>query len=317
MPERVNKKLDNCELPDIDPLQNSPRLRGSSRDALGSFKAVDDFELIELLGNGFFGKVYKVREKGSCDDDSEPLVMKIPIKHKQLCCESVKRITIKEDYMLRLLRHPNIIRSRGICVQRTSTYWQLNLLIDFCDRGSLQQHIINDNKPLSWPQRCCISRDVSNALRYVHEKGFIHRDLTSMNILLQSENTTQNLKAIVADFGLSERIPEFPKILPQVGSQNWMAPEVLREEFYNEKADVFSFGIIICQMIARIDADHDAGVYRTAEFGLDQVRFKESSPSDTPPEFLQMAFRCCQIDYKSRPSFEDLFMELQKYCQNN
>lgn len=69
----------------------------------------------------------------------------------------------------------------------------------------------------------------------MHEKGFIHRDLTSMNILLQSENTTQNLKAIVADFGLSERIPEFPKILPQVGSQNWMAPEVLREEFYNEK----------------------------------------------------------------------------------
>lgn len=143
--------------------------------------------------------------------------MKIPIKHKQLCCESVKRITIKEvissfwmlnDLMSLILRitcwdcygtqvlitlisgfdtssfrHPNIIRSRGICVQRTSTYWQLNLLIDFCDRGSLQQHIIviliwlcltyicwintkNDNKPLSWPQRCYISRDVSNALRF-------------------------------------------------------------------------------------------------------------------------------------------------------
>ena len=67
----------------------------------------------------------------------------------------------------------------------------------------------------------------------------MHRDLTSMNVLLQVIPTLLNsisFKAIMADFGLSTKIPEFPHILKQVGSQNWMAPEVLKEEFYNEKA---------------------------------------------------------------------------------
>jgi serine/threonine protein kinase len=55
---------------------------------------------------------------------------------------------------------------------------------------------------------------------YVHSEGYMHRDLTSMNILLQNQPGTQYVKAIVADFGLSVRIPEFPIKLEQVGSQS-------------------------------------------------------------------------------------------------
>lgn len=102
-------------------------------------------------------------------------------------------------------------------------------------------------------------------------------------------------KAVVADFGLSSKIPKQPKIFPQVGTQNWMAPEMLKESFYNEKADVFSFGIIFCQMIARIDADHDDGLYRTREFGLDYPRFEARCPSETPSNLLKIARMSCLV----------------------
>jgi len=221
-----------------------------------------------------------------------------------------KKIVVKEDYMLKILNHPCIIRSRGLCVQRTSIYWQLNLLVDYCEGGSLQQLILNDSRPLTWAQRFHIAFDVSSAMRYVHRKGYMHRDLTSMNILLQSNTTNSryntDLKAVVADFGLSAKIPKYPHVLQQVGSQNWMAPEVLKEEFYNEKADVFSFGIILCQTILRIDADHDAGLCRTQEFSLDCSKFKTNCPSDVPPDFLKIAFSCSECNYKSRPSFEEI-----------
>lgn len=94
---------------------------------------------------------------------------------------------------------------------------------------------------------------------------------------------------------MSSKIPKYPKIFQQVGTQNWMAPEMLKEQFYNEKADVFSFGVIMCQMIARIDADHDAGLYRTPMFGLDYVRFTAGCPSETPLSLLKIAFMSCLV----------------------
>ena len=60
---------------------------------------------------------------------------------------------------------------------------------------------------------------------------------------------------------------------------------------------MFSFGVILCQIIARIDADHDAGLYRTTVFGLDYVRFTANCPVETPLGFLKTAFHCCLVRF--------------------
>uniref|UniRef100_A0A672TUZ1 Protein kinase domain-containing protein n=1 Tax=Strigops habroptila TaxID=2489341 RepID=A0A672TUZ1_STRHB len=97
--------------------------------------------------------------------------------------------------------------------------------------------------------------------------------------------------------------------LPVVGSPFWMAPEVLRDEPYNEKADVFSYGIILCEIIARIQADPDY-LPRTENFGLDYDAFQHMV-GDCPPDFLQLAFNCCNMDPKLRPSFSDIVKTLE------
>ncbi|XP_061488748.1 dual specificity testis-specific protein kinase 2 isoform X2 [Rhineura floridana] len=143
----------------------------------------------------------------------------------------------------------------------------------------------------------------------VHQ-GQLHA-LTENCLIKHDEN---GYSAIVGDFGLAEKIPDFSEKLPVVGSPYWMAPEVLRDEPYNEKADVFSYGIILCEIIARIQADPDY-LPRTENFGLDYDAFQHMV-GDCPPNFLQLAFNCCNMDPKLRPSFADIVKTLEEILGN-
>ncbi|XP_060629376.2 dual specificity testis-specific protein kinase 2 isoform X2 [Anolis sagrei] len=177
--------------------------------------------------------------------------------------------------------------------------------------GNLEQ-LLDGNQHLPWMVRVKLALDIALGLCYLHYKGIFHRDLTSKNCLIKHDES--GYSAIVGDFGLAEKIPDFSEKLPVVGSPYWMAPEVLRDEPYNEKADVFSYGIILCEIIARIQADPDF-LPRTENFGLDYDAFQHMV-GDCPPNFLQLAFNCCNMDPKLRPSFADIVKALEEILSN-
>ena len=122
------------------------------------------------------------------------------------------------------------------------------------------------------------------------------------NVLIRREGvSTENeknilLSAVVADFGLAANIPkDTNERLITVGSPYWMSPECLRGEFYNQKSDVFSFGIIMCELIARCEADPDI-LPRTQNFGVDYLVFSKSMVDNScPAEFLKIAFSCVNV----------------------
>uniref|UniRef100_A0A914ZLK9 Protein kinase domain-containing protein n=2 Tax=Parascaris univalens TaxID=6257 RepID=A0A914ZLK9_PARUN len=282
--------------------------------ALKRLYAREDFEVLESLGEGFFGDVYKVRHRVT----NEVMVLKVGKEREKESRPRAKASVLKEVAVLnQLTSHSNILAFRGVCVDvdPSEGMWNLHILVDYCDGGSLSRLIIDKQRAFPWLLRCNLAKDISCAMNYVHSKNIMHRDLTSMNVLLQSVGC-DGMKAVVADFGLSCRIPATGERLIQVGTPYWMAPECLKEEYYDEKADVFSFGIIMCQMIARIDADPEAGLYRTNNFGLDYIRFPAHCQIDTPLELLKLTFQCCLMDPSARPPFSSIYARLRDFIRS-
>eukprot|EP00118_Oscarella_pearsei_P009529 m.55159 g.55159 ORF g.55159 m.55159 type:complete len:576 (+) comp34452_c0_seq13:1553-3280(+) len=264
------------------------------RDAVTILYRIDDFDL-EPLGSGFFSDVYKVRHRSS----GQVLVLKLGKS------TSSRAQILQEVELMKRLSHPNILRFHGVCVRDG----QLHPLSEFINGGSLDELLLNTDENLSWTFRFQLARDIASGMNYLHSKGVIHRDLTAKNCLVKRLDDGK-ASAIVADFGLAAKMPRISltsdgrHVFSVVGTPFSMAPEVLNGERYNEKADVFSYGIILCQIIARISSDPDF-MPRTKDFGVDGGILQTMVP-ECPSLAWSLAMECCQMDPLVRPDFQSV-----------
>ncbi|XP_072027303.1 dual specificity testis-specific protein kinase 2-like [Amphiura filiformis] len=192
----------------------------------------------------------------------------------------------------------------------------------YANHGSLRQLICDDNTMFPWPIRLGMAQDIADGMSYLHRLRIIHRDLTSPNCLIKKRG--HELSAIVSDLGLATKLPENPEEeMSVVGSPFWMAPECLHGKLYNETADIFSYGIILCEMIARITSDPE-DLPRLSNFGLDEESFRaivrNTCPS-CPEAFLQLVVSCCKMTPTVRPAFKNIVIKIEniasEYNSNN
>ncbi|XP_021777163.1 LIM domain kinase 2 isoform X5 [Papio anubis] len=299
-------------------ISRSESLRCSSSYSQQIFRPCD---LIhgEVLGKGFFGQAIKVTHKAT----GKVMVMKELIR----CDEETQKTFLTEVKVMRSLDHPNVLKFIGVLYKDK----KLNLLTEYIEGGTLKDFLRNMD-PFPWQQKVRFAKGIASGMAYLHSMCIIHRDLNSHNCLIKLDKTV-----VVADFGLSRLIVEERKRPPMekattkkrtlrkndrkkrytvVGNPYWMAPEMLNGKSYDETVDIFSFGIVLCEIIGQVYADPDC-LPRTLDFGLNVKLFWEKFvPTDCPPAFFPLAAICCRLEPESRPAFsklEDSFEALSLY----
>ncbi|KAI3386782.1 hypothetical protein SNEBB_009191 [Seison nebaliae] len=269
-----------------------------------------DFHIGPVIGTGFFGIVYLVRHIKSG--------MEMVLKEMLRFDDEARQSFLQEVHLMRELRHPNVLRFIGIM---WSNEHRLNLVVDYISGGTVKDLIHNIDIHLPWLRRVRIASDISAGMEYLHSMRIIHRDLNPNNCLIREDGTV-----VVADFGLSrivldddhfyhsissnEHTDKYSRKSLQrcqkytvVGSPYWMAPEMLNGRAYDERVDIFSFGIILCEIIGRVQADPDC-LPRTSDFGLNVELFKKKfCPEDCDKSFIRIAVCCCQTEVERRPPF--------------
>ncbi|KAL4223550.1 LIM domain kinase 1 [Mactra antiquata] len=269
-----------------------------------------------ILGKGFFGQAVKVTHKLT----GEVMVLKELYRFD----EDAQKSFLKEVSVLRSLDHPNVLKLLGVMYKEK----KLNLVTEFIANGTLKDLLQDTTITLSWLQKVKMAGDISSGMAYLHSMDIIHRDLNSNNCLCRPDGSI-----VVADFGLARVIsdhdlcrqtPKSPspsktvgkkkyqrkKRYTVVGSPFWMAPEMINGLKYDEKVDVFSFGIVLCEIIGQVYADPDF-LPRSYDFGLNVESFKEKFCSDCPNGILKLAVICAQMVPENRPSFEKVHLWAQ------
>ncbi|XP_054536444.1 serine/threonine-protein kinase Nek10 isoform X5 [Pan troglodytes] len=209
-------------------------------------KYIGNYAILDHLGSGAFGCVYKVRKRSG----QNLLAMKEVNLHnpafgkdKKDRDSSVKNIVSELTIIKEQLYHPNIVRYYKTFLENDRLYIVMELIEGaplgehFSSLKEKHQHFTEERLWKIFIQLCL-------ALRYLHkEKRIVHRDLTPNNIMLGDKD-----KVTVTDFGLAKQKQENSKLTSVVGTILYSCPEVLKSEPYGEKADVWAVGCILYQM---------------------------------------------------------------------
>ncbi len=196
----------------------------------------------------------------------------------------------REMATLKEMRHPNVVKLMGLCKHNNTLF----IITEFIEGGDLRRHLKNKELRLSWSLRVRIARDCAAALGYMHGKAILHRDLKSKNLLVAPDWSVK-----MCDFGFARKI-DGPKnsYFTICGTDEWMSPEVMLGERYDEKADVYSFGMVLVEIITREKPIERA----SASAPYDYEKLKMMTPPSCPYELFKICILCSQFYPINRPT---------------
>ena len=250
------------------------------------------------IGKGTFGDVHRGTWRG------EDVAVKFLKGSMTDSPESVKQF-VDECNILKNMHHPNILLYMGACTVGPQYF----VVTEYCDNGNLFEylHIVKGNK-LYYKDARRIALEIAYGMNYLH--GFrppiLHRDLKSMNVLLDRNCTVK-----LADFGNTRSFQL--QMTKQKGTFQWMAPEVIRGNTYSESSDVFSFGIIMNELVTRVPPYQGTDKKDVAKKVVINPKYRPKfDTKKVPKDWADLMIKCWQHDEKKRPTFNEVIDKLVK-----
>ncbi|PIA57615.1 hypothetical protein AQUCO_00600381v1 [Aquilegia coerulea] len=269
-------------------------------------KATQNFTTI--LGQGSFGPVYKA---------TMPTSEVVAIKVLASDSKQGEREFQTEVSLLGRLHHRNLVNLVGYCVDKG----QHMLIYEYMSNGSLENLLYKEGERVfTWEERLQVALDISHGIEYLHEGAsppVIHRDLKSANILL--DNT---MRAKVADFGLSKEVVLDRKNSSLKGTYGYIDPEYMSTNKFTKKSDIYSFGIIIFELITAIHPQQNLMEYvnlaSMSPDGVDEILDNQLVGKCSVEEvrlLANIAHKCLHKTPKRRPQIADVSQALSRIRQ--
>ncbi|KAL5080368.1 hypothetical protein RYX36_008789 [Vicia faba] len=289
--------------------QNKDRFASASGILKYSYKELQKAtqNFTTTLGEGSFGTVYKATMP-----TGEVIAVKV-LAHNS---KQGEREFQTEVSLLGRLHHRNLVNLLGYCVDKG----QRILVYQFMSNGSLASILYGEEKKLSWDERLQIAIDISHGIEYLHEGAVppvIHRDLKSPNILLDD-----TMRAKVADFGLSKEEIFDGRNSGLKGTYGYMDPAYISTNKLTTKSDIYSFGIILFELITAIHPHQNLLEYvnlaAMEHDGIDEILDKQLVGKCNVLEVRQLAkiaHKCLHKSPKKRPSISEVSQSISRIKQ--
>ncbi|PON64193.1 Mitogen-activated protein kinase kinase kinase [Trema orientale] len=289
--------------------------------------ATRNFRPDSVLGEGGFGSVFK----GWIDENSFAATkpgtgMVIAVKRLNQDGFQGHKEWLTEVNYLGQLYHPHLVRLIGYCLEDEHRL----LVYEFMPRGSLENHLFRRGsyfQPLSWNLRLKVALGAAKGLAFLHsaETKVIYRDFKTSNILLDS-----NYNAKLSDFGLAKDGPTGDKshVSTRVmGTYGYAAPEYLATGHLTAKSDVFSFGVVLLEMLSgrrAVDKNRPSGEHNLVEwakpylankrkiFRILDNRLEGQYSMDVAHKAATLALRCLSTEAKFRPNMGEVVTALEQ-----
>lgn len=249
----------------------------------------EDLEFGKQIGEGISGRVLKGRIK------STGMVVAIKILHlRQLSGADMERFR-NEIFAMSTLNHPSLLPFCGYTQEAPYC-----LATKFMENGSLFSILSTNPSFLSPTDRTLIAYDVACGMEFLHSRGVIHRDLKSLNILLD-----ENKRGKISDFGFVRMKSSVP-MTGLVGTSHWMAPEILLSSpNYDEKIDIYSYGIVLWELLTS-EKPYDNEDPNTLPLKVIEHNLRPKIPDGTPQKIRSLIEKCWAATPEQRPSFHDI-----------
>uniref|UniRef100_A0A1X7URZ2 Tyrosine-protein kinase n=1 Tax=Amphimedon queenslandica TaxID=400682 RepID=A0A1X7URZ2_AMPQE len=273
-----------------------PQTAGLSRQANEEWE-IDrqQVKLLRRLGAGQFGEVWEGLWNGTTQ---------VAVKTLKPGTMSPQEF-LQEAGLMKKLRHPKLIQLYAVCTEEEPIY----IITELMKHGALLDYLRGDGRSLQQAQLIDMCAQVAAGMAYLEQQNYIHRDLAARNILVG-----EHLICKVADFGLARVIDE-DIYEAHTGAKfpiKWTAPEAAMYNRFTIKADVWSFGIVLYEVITYGRFPYP-GMTNAQTLEAIQQGYRMPPPQNCPDKLYSVMLDCWREEPETRPTFETLQWQLEEF----